>query len=257
METSKAGKFTVMGAVLILAAGGIGCATKKHVRNVVAPIEGRVTDAEKKNAANASAIGELENNVSRVDERVMDVDKKAMAAAQDAAKANQAAAQASQQAADAKTFAESGLNRANQRADQLEQALENRDNYTVSVEETVLFSFNRSTLTKEAKEKLDEVAKSVGSMKHYAIEVQGFTDASGSKQYNLALSQKRADEVVRYLTVQHNIPLRRIHVLGIGEDNPANTGKGRVANQENRRVEVKIYGPQANASQQANNRAAQ
>jgi outer membrane protein OmpA-like peptidoglycan-associated protein len=251
METSKAGKLTVMGAVLVLAAGGIGCATKKHVRNVVAPIEGRVSEVEKKSTTNASAIGELENNVSRVDERVMDVDKKAMAAAQEADRAKQAAAQASQQAADARTFAETGLAKVDSRANQLEAALENRDNYQVSAEETVLFGFNRSTLTKEAKEKLDELAKNTSAMKRYIIEVQGFTDASGSKDYNVALSQKRADEVVRYLTVQHNIPLRRIHVLGVGEENLANTGKGRAANQENRRVEIKVFGLQDASQQQA------
>jgi outer membrane protein OmpA-like peptidoglycan-associated protein len=49
--------------------------------------------------------------------------------------------------------------------------------------------------------------------------LQGFTDKIGSKNYNLALSRRRAEAVARYLTRQ-NVPLRGIHVIGLGEENP-------------------------------------
>jgi len=66
-------------AVLILI--GSGCATKKHVRQVVGPVEARVSQTEKTNAQQQAAIGELGNSVARADERAMDADKKAQAVA--------------------------------------------------------------------------------------------------------------------------------------------------------------------------------
>ena len=87
-------------------------------------------------------------------------------------------------------------------------------------------------------------------MKHYVVEVQGFTDRTGSKLYNLQLSERRADAVVRYLTAEKNVPLVRIHRIGYGIDKPTapnNTRKGR---KENRRVEVRVLTPQGSPGSQ-------
>src|SRR5919106_4482894 len=91
MKALYRGRPAIIGAAALMIVG-TGCATKKHVRQVVAPVEARVGAEEKKSADQASAIGELENNVSRVDERAMEADKKAAAAGQ--------AAQAAQSRAD-------------------------------------------------------------------------------------------------------------------------------------------------------------
>ena len=76
---------------------------------------------------------------------------------------------------------------------------------------------------------------------NYVLEIQGFTDASGGAASNLELSRKRADEVVRYVTLKHNIPLRRIHVLGLGEDAPNADNSNRAARKQNRRVDINVY----------------
>jgi len=55
------------------------------------------------------------------------------------------------------------------------------------------------------------------------------------------LSQRRANTVVNYLVTQHNIPLYRIYMVGLGPNKPADEGKGREARMKNRRVEVRIY----------------
>jgi outer membrane protein OmpA-like peptidoglycan-associated protein len=51
------------------------------------------------------------------------------------------------------------------------------------------------------------------------VELQGFTDKTGDKDYNLALSRRRAEAVARYL-VSQNVPLRGIHVIGLGAEDP-------------------------------------
>jgi outer membrane protein OmpA-like peptidoglycan-associated protein len=240
-----ASKTTVLTATAVFLIGGVGCATKKHVRQVVTPIETRVGEVEKTNQTQASSISELETNVSRVDERAIDAERKATAAGQSADRANQAATQAGEQATNARALAEKGLSRAEQIKQEMKQDVDQRfaniDNYQMVVNETVLFPFNRYALNKEAKEKLDDLAKNMNDMKHYVIEVQGFTDKSGAADYNLELSRKRANEVVRYLTINHSVPLRRIHVLGVGSESPAAEGRTREARKQNRRVEVKVF----------------
>jgi outer membrane protein OmpA-like peptidoglycan-associated protein len=230
----------ILGAAAFLLVG-TGCATKKHVRQVVAPVEARVGGVEQKTTDHASAIGELENNVSRVDEKVMDADKKAVAA-------GQAASQAQLRADAAHGRADSAFGRADQ-ANQLAEStrsrlgevVENIDNYKMVGTEAILFGLNRHNLTKDAKAQLDAAVEKIRGAKNYVLEIQGFTDKTGAASTNLALSQRRADAVVRYLTVQHNVPLRKINVLGIGEDDPNADNKTREGRKQARRVEIKVF----------------
>jgi len=77
--------------------------------------------------------------------------------------------------------------------------------------------------------------------KRYFIAVEGFTDRVGSRQYNEELSRKRADAVVAYLVSKHDIPIYRIHMIGLGSDKPLDDGRGRAARARNRRVEIKVF----------------
>jgi len=219
-----------------------GCATKKWVQTeVVQPMETKVGGVDKK----------VDQNKKETDSRVSEVDQNAergISNAQSAAdKANQAAADAAKQAQSANQLAQKGVDEAGK----VDQKLENFDNYQPVKTETILFKFNRADLTAEDKQTLDNVAQNLSSMKHYVVEVQGFTDRTGSKLYNIELSERRADAVVRYLTAEKNVPLVRIHRIGYGIDKPAapnNTRKGR---KENRRVEVRVLTAQGMAGNQA------
>ena len=96
-------------------------------------------------------------------------------------------------------------------------------------------------MAKDEQAKLDETIQKVADMKNYIIEVEGFADRTGDSAYNRELSGKRADAVVHYLAVEHDIPLRSIRVLGAGADFPDADNKTRAARKENRRVDIKIY----------------
>lgn len=114
------------------------------------------------------------------------------------------------------------------------------DQYDIIKVVTVNFAHNSDKLSKEAKAKLDELASKAPGAKNYMVEVQGFADSTGKFKYNLQLSQRRADAVVQYLAVKHNIPLRRMTTpMGYGETKSASemTDADRA---QNRRVEVKI-----------------
>lgn len=230
-----------LGSILLLGFGTTGCATKKYTRGVVAPVENRVSVNEKKTADHASAIGELENGLSKTDEKAMDADRKAVAAGQDAAKANQAAGQAAQAASQAGQSADQANKLAQNGMSRIGEVVENIDNYKLVTTEKVLFPFGKSTLTKDAQAQLDAAVGNITSAKNYVLEIQGFTDQVGSASSNLLLSQKRADAVVRYLTENHQVPLRKIHVLGLGEDAPTADNKTRDGRKQNRRVELKVF----------------
>jgi OmpA-OmpF porin, OOP family len=207
-----------------------GCATKKFVRNTVHPLEARLGHVEKKTTDNS--------------QQITDVDRKAETGIADAANR---ADQASKQASDAQTQASHAQQTADKGLTQANVALEdvqNVDNFKPDKTMTVLFGFNHSNLTSEDKQKLDDLASTIQSMKHYVIEVQGYTDSTGPARYNLELSHRRAQSVVRYLTLDQKVPLVRIYLLGYGEDSPAAPNKTRAGRKENRRVEITLMTPQ-------------
>jgi OOP family OmpA-OmpF porin len=225
----------MIGAITL--ATSTGCATKKYVRNTVNPVQQRVGELDRKTAENAGAIDELETSLSRTNERALTADAKASDAAEAASRANEQAALANKGVGEAKLLADRAQNSAGVAA----WKAENIDNYKLVSTENVLFGFNRSDLNDQAKDRLDEAVGKISARKHFVVEVQGFTDTTGSSQYNLELSRRRAASVVRYLTLEHEIPLHRVHTLGYGEEEPAADNATREGRQQNRRVEVRIF----------------
>jgi OmpA-OmpF porin, OOP family len=235
---------TFVGAMAVLSLGTVGCATKKHVREAIAPVQNQVNQTQsqvnslqKQTDEQKQSIGDLDRQVATADEKATDAGKKASEAAEAAAKANSAAADASQRADSANSLAQ----QAQQGVAKVDTELSNLDNYKLASTEQVYFGFNRSTLTKDEQAKLDDALQKINGMKNYIIEVEGFADRTGDKAYNRELSRKRADAVVHYLAVEHNVPLRSIRMLGVGSEFPEADNKTRAARKENRRVDVKIY----------------
>lgn len=214
--------------------GTVGCATKKYVRNSiqesVQPLQVGLKNTEEKTDANA--------------QQIRSVDRRAetgIADAQNAAsQANQAAGTADQHAQGAHTLAQQGVTSANR----AQETADNLDNYQPSRRATVLFGLNRSNLTTDDKQSLDQLIQSVKGLKHYVIQIQGYTDRTGPQQYNLQLSQRRASAVVRYLTLTGNIPLVKIYSMGYGKSAPAAPNNTRTGRAKNRRVDVVVFVPQ-------------
>jgi OmpA-OmpF porin, OOP family len=115
------------------------------------------------------------------------------------------------------------------------------DDYVVQDSVTIYFNVNSATLSPEYKQSLDELARKGMSAKGYIIEITGHADSSGNAERNRALSQQRADSVVRYLQENHEIPLRRIVTpFGYGQMRPAADNATPEGRRQNRRVEVKV-----------------
>jgi outer membrane protein OmpA-like peptidoglycan-associated protein len=214
-----------------------GCATKKHVREAIAPVQQQVNEVQKQTADNKTAIGDLDRSVATADEKATDAGKRAAQAAEAAAAAQNTANQAGTRA----DAANQAAIQAQQGVSRLDRSLQNLDNYRLVDTKQVFFRSGLSNLDKEALAELDSAIAALGNIRNYIIEIQGFADQTGSKALNLELSQRRAETVVRYLTVDHNVPLRDVRVLGIGSEFPNAVNKTREDRKNNRRVDVKIY----------------
>ncbi|MFZ0707470.1 MAG: OmpA family protein [Candidatus Korobacteraceae bacterium] len=205
----------------------VGCASKKYVRNEVTPTVNKVNELDDLTAKNTRDIRDVD---SRSQQGIQQATSAADQANQKALTAGQAANQANQNATQAAN-----------RVTSLAGTVENIDNYKpVGEPMTVQFGFDKSDLTRKDKQTLDQLGEQLANQRHFLIEVHGYTDSTGPKDYNYQLSQRRADAVIQYLASKYNVPAHQIYVIGLGEDNPvaANTSaKGRA---ENRRVDIRL-----------------
>jgi len=180
------------------------------------PLEERATSAETK-------LAEVEQNSQRLSGQIDE-----LAAVSNAARGG---AKAAQESADS---AIAGVNATNERISAL-------DDYVPQDELAVNFKPGSAQISKAAQTQLDGIAAKALNAKGYVIEVSGYADATGSVATNRALSQRRADAVIRYLVENHRIPLRRIVTpYGYGESQPIADNRSREGRSQNRRVEVKV-----------------
>lgn len=110
---------------------------------------------------------------------------------------------------------------------------------TVFSEPSVPFAFNSAGLSGDAAAAIDSlVSRLLEANQNVYIEVQGFTDSSGTDAYNLKLGKKRADAVLKYLYETHHIPLHRMRAYSYGEANPLVPNDTRENRMKNRRVAI-------------------
>jgi len=99
------------------------------------------------------------------------------------------------------------------------------------------FEFDSSALTDSARTAVDaHIAALLGN--DASVRLEGHTDERGTREYNLALGERRANAVRDYM-VANGVPSYRIETISYGEENPAAYGSGESNWQQNRRVELK------------------
>ena len=175
-------------------------ARKKYVQRQTAPIRDRVNELDELTSSNTKMIKDTD---ARAQDGIRLASTKATEADQHAIDAGNKAQMAQQTAT-----------QANARLTTVEQVVGNIDQYKASTQTEIRFRPGQSVLSKNAKTALDDMATPLKDQRGYIIEVQGFS--SGHGQTAIATSQKMADAVVRYLVLNHEIPVYRIYVVGMG-----------------------------------------
>jgi outer membrane protein OmpA-like peptidoglycan-associated protein len=175
-------------------------ARKKYVQRQLAPIRDR-----------ANELDELTANNSRM---LKDVDARATAGIQ---RADQHAGLADQHAVDAASRAQAAnmtAQQANTHLQSVSQVVQNLDQYQSASQVEIRFRPGATKLSKNSMEALDQLAETMKDQKGYLVEIQGFTPGHGAA--SIQQSQHLADSVVRYLVINHQIPVYRIYELGLG-----------------------------------------
>jgi OOP family OmpA-OmpF porin len=230
----------VVPVTLVLAT--TGCASKKYVRNQVNATNQKVSALQAKTEQQIAYLNnQQKSDMSQVNERIDGTEHKLAEVSQTANQANSSAAQAMQQGQANQT----AITAANNNLSALSTGVANALNYKLVDKSDVTFAFGSAKLTPAAKASLDQIVAKVQSMPRVVVELAGFTDPIGSPSYNLALSRRRAEAVQRYL-VERNVPLRSIHLIGLGEaalHPEAGTRMSKAeAHRMARRVNIDVYG---------------
>ena len=240
--------FTLISGWIALCLACASCASKRHVRESIAPVQNEIDRTQ--NQVNA-----LQEWIGQNQERIGDLDRRLAAAGEKAADAGAASARALETARRAANTASEAARRADRASataqhaqrelattnQRINEAATHLDSYQLTFSEKIFFAFSQSGLTREEQSKLDLALHRLRGVKNYIVEIEGFADSSGDVYANRELSRKRADAVVHYLVVRHGVPLRSIWELGAGADFPHADNQTPSARQQNRRVDVKIY----------------
>jgi outer membrane protein OmpA-like peptidoglycan-associated protein len=105
----------------------------------------------------------------------------------------------------------------------------------------VLFDFNKYTLKPGAREKMAKVSGILLAYPGLKLQLEGHTDSVGTDDYNVQLSQKRADAVRDFLTEQ-GVPAANITSVGLGKSDPVASNDTASGREQNRRVELVVSG---------------
>jgi outer membrane protein OmpA-like peptidoglycan-associated protein len=202
-------------------------ARKNYVKRQTEPIRDRVNELDELTSQNGKAI--------------KDTDSRAQAGIKLASDKADAADQHAVDAGNKATMAQQSAQLVTTRVQTVETVVGNIDQYKASNQTEIRFRPGQTVLSKNAKDALDQMATGVKDQRGYIIEVQGFS--SGKGQTAITNSQKMAESVVRYLVLNHEIPVYRIYLVGMGNA-PApttdETATGKTKRISGGRVEISL-----------------
>src|SRR5689334_24070875 len=198
-------------------------ARKKYVNRQLDPVRGRVNELDELTAKNAKMIADVD---ARATEGIRSAMSKANEADTHALDAGNRANQAQQTAQQAHT-----------RIATVEDTVSKIDQYQPITQAEIRFRPGQGALSKNAKEALDQMATSLKNQKGYIVEVQGYSPGSGTAA--IENSREMAQMVVRYLVLNHEIPVYRIYTVGMGNA-PIQAEDGKIHRQKGGKVEISL-----------------
>jgi outer membrane protein OmpA-like peptidoglycan-associated protein len=187
-------------------------ARKKYVQRQVTPIADRTNELDELTAENARMIRDTDaraqEGIRLANAKASEADAHALAAGERAQAAHQTAFQAS-----------------------------NLDQYRPVTEMEIRFRPGQSALSQRAKAALDDMADPLKDQTGYVIQVQGFS--AGAGPWAVENSRHMAEAVARYLVINHEVPVYRVHMLGLG-NTPMPAANGEKPRRVRSRVEVTL-----------------
>ena len=104
----------------------------------------------------------------------------------------------------------------------------------------ILFDFDKATLRRDVELNLVKIATILNQYPEMKVQIEGHTDAVGTDEYNLGLSQRRAQAVYEFMIAQGDVAQARLNHEGYGESRPVADNDTEEGRQKNRRVDLVI-----------------
>lgn len=185
-------------------------ARKKYVQRQMAPIRDRMNELDELTATNGK--------------NIKDVDARAQAGIQQASAKADTADQHAVDAGNRATAAQQTVQQANTRLDSVSNTVSNLDQYQPVSDTEIRFRPGQQVLSTKAKEALDQLADQMKNQRGTIVQIHGFSSGAGNTA--ISSSQNMAQSVVRYLVINHDIPLYRIYTIGVGNAPMKATAEG-------------------------------
>src|SRR5262245_39211256 len=226
-----------------------GCATKKYVRNTVTAsadtLNARIdtTDSNLKETRDTldRKVTDVNTRVTGVDSRVSALDAKTAEGINSLKTDVQGV---DQRAGQARTAAD----RAQGDVSALGQRFQNRNNFNVADDKSIYFKFDSAKLDEQYHGDLDQIAAALMQNPDAIVVLEGRTDSTGNKDYNVRLGERRIDAVRRYLAVEKGVPVYKIHEISFGSEKPIAENKTKDGREQNRAVTMTIMTPKMDAN---------
>ena|SRR5688572_14074228 len=116
-----------------------------------------------------------------------------------------------------------------------------KDPNNIASRRSIFFDYDQFTVKEEFKPVVSAHARILSQNRDARMTIQGNTDERGSREYNLALGQKRADAVRQAMTLL-GAPAAQIETISFGEEKPRAQGASEQAYAENRRADIVYQG---------------
>lgn len=117
--------------------------------------------------------------------------------------------------------------------------VQTEEGWSLGLPERLLFDFNDADISSQKQAELTKLAEQLNKYKLNKVRIVGHTDSVGNPEYNLKLSEKRAQSVAQVFEANHFQP-NNIQIVGKGSTQPINQADTEEARAENRRVAVII-----------------
>jgi outer membrane protein OmpA-like peptidoglycan-associated protein len=225
----------VVGSLVVV--GVSGCATRGWVRGMMGKMSG---ETDERFASVEGRVGAQDQRLEDVAGRI-DAESQRLGQAQESVDGRVKALEGTtgetgELARAARARAEEAFTRADELDGRLTRLSTTRRTRNAVETLQVRFGFDRAELDDRAQTALLPLIKDLRDNTRLSVDLEGYTDLTGSRAYNLALSQRRVEAVRRYL-VEQGIAMPRIHAIGLG---PSTKGTAPEPPADKRRVTVRL-----------------
>jgi outer membrane protein OmpA-like peptidoglycan-associated protein len=106
---------------------------------------------------------------------------------------------------------------------------------------SIYFETDSANMGLDSRAVVDEIGVFMKAYENTVVDIDGNTDATGSRPHNVQLSTERAEAVKRYLVQKYGFPATRIRAIGNGPDRPVADNSSPEGREKNRRTDIKVY----------------